>query len=85
MPTIHIPDATYHHLADHASARHITVDDLAAEWLDRFTRDPAPLCGVPDVGPVTAAAWVADLRRWVGTLPDHPLTIDDSRDSIYGD
>ncbi|QDU86926.1 hypothetical protein Pla175_02800 [Pirellulimonas nuda] len=30
-----------------------------------------------------AVAWVADLKKWVATLPPGPANFDDSRDSIY--
>lgn len=34
---------------------------------------------------LSAEEWVAEWRVWTGSMPTRPVTLDDSRDSIYGD
>ena len=34
---------------------------------------------------ISADEWVAEWRAWTGGMPHRPASVDDSRESIYGD
>ena len=62
------------------SGRYASVDEmitrLVLEDAQRAHTHPSPMQESPD-------QWVRRLQAWVDTHPVRPITIDDSRESIY--
>ena len=85
--TLDIPDDTYQHLAERAAALGTTIDALALDRLnERGRRDTSTAAPPANTQATTDAdAWVATWRAWTGNMPTRAVTMDDRRDTIYGD
>ena len=87
MTTIAIPNHTYQRIAALAALRNLTPDALAADALEQLARQTPTANGHAATPPndLPDDEWVAQWRAWAGGMPQRAVTLDDSRESIYGD
>jgi Arc/MetJ-type ribon-helix-helix transcriptional regulator len=62
------------------SGRYASADEMITRLVEEDAQRAQPRADVPQETP---DQWALRLQAWVDTHPSRPLTIDDSRESIY--
>lgn len=62
------------------SGRYASADEMIARLVEEDAQRAQPRAGLPQESP---DQWALRLQAWVDAHPSCPLTIDDSRESIY--
>jgi hypothetical protein len=77
MTTVSVPisESAMRQLGKRASERGIAIEEFARSILEREAGEVPP--------DQSAEEWIAEFRAWAASHPHRPLSVDDSRESIY--